>query len=248
MPTLCVCEVCGKTCKAKPSKAVDTRFCSKACQQTVYEIAPGTRFGRWTVIQFDRWAPRPKYGQNPLYLCRCDCGTERSVMRRSLMTGRSQSCGCYHREVSIEQARQNFTKHGLYKDPDYIRCLKHRRYHADRSWTVEMESLLNQLQPACVVCGATCGLEIDHVYPAIKGGGLIPGNVVRLCRSCNAAKHDKDLSNLPPKWGAKIRSAADAFAQVWKEQSVHLAPVGGHEHRPPRYDATVTPPEDRQQH
>lgn len=175
-------------------------------------LYPGDRFGRWTVLREDK-----SRGYPYRYICRCDCGTVRSVMRRSLVTDSSQSCGCYHREVSAQQARDCFTKHGKCSDPEYIRFLKRRRYHADREWTHEMDKLLFELQPSCVICESTDDLEIDHVVPSIKGGKLEPGNVVVLCRSCNASKHDKDLSGLPADWQRKIKRAAQIFAHAWAE-------------------------------
>lgn len=179
----------------------------------ITKIKPGTRFTRWTVIRFD--GIKDTYSH---YLCRCDCGTVRSVNTRSLTTGNSQSCGCYHKEVSAEHARKYFTKHGLCKEPWYIRFLKHRRYHSDRHWTAEMEALLFQLQPRCVVCGSSDKLEIDHVSPNIIGGSLEPGNAVVLCRSCNAIKHDKPTSKLSKDWRDKIESAARQFLDAWNSR------------------------------
>jgi hypothetical protein len=46
---------------------------------------PGQKYGKWTAITYlghERW------------LCKCDCGTERSVASGSLQNGRSKSCGC----------------------------------------------------------------------------------------------------------------------------------------------------------
>lgn len=52
----------------------------------------GQRYGRWTVL---RYAGRPaSTSTNALWLCRCDCGTEKVVSSATLHTGRSQSCGC----------------------------------------------------------------------------------------------------------------------------------------------------------
>jgi len=48
------------------------------------------RFGRWHVL---RHAGRNKW-RKAMWLCRCDCGTERAVIGASLLTGRSLSCGC----------------------------------------------------------------------------------------------------------------------------------------------------------
>lgn len=173
-------------------------------------MEPGTRYGRLVVVGRDGY----KSGR-PAYLCKCDCGNEVTVYGPSLRSGSTKSCGCYHRDVSREQAKRLFTKHGLCKDPEYMRYLAHRRYHADRDWTHEMEELLLDMQPACVVCGATENLELDHVLPHIKGGKLEPGNVVRLCRSCNATKHDKSIDQLPAVTAAAITQAAQGFEAAW---------------------------------
>ncbi len=43
---------------------------------------------------------------------------------------------------------------------------------------------------ACVYCGSTESLGLDHLKPRIKGGHNRPTNLVTCCRSCNAAKGD----------------------------------------------------------
>lgn len=49
------------------------------------EIAPGTKFDKWTVI-----GP----SQDPTRLtCRCECGTVRNVLKQTLINGQSKSCG-----------------------------------------------------------------------------------------------------------------------------------------------------------
>lgn len=46
--------------------------------------------GSWTVLGPYRLTPKGE----KTYLCRCDCGTERYVLERSLRYGASKSCGC----------------------------------------------------------------------------------------------------------------------------------------------------------
>lgn len=41
------------------------------------------------------------------YLCRCDCGTERYVLERSLLSGGSQSCGCLRKEMAYQANAYN---------------------------------------------------------------------------------------------------------------------------------------------
>lgn len=63
----------------------------------------GQTFGRWTVL-----SRAPNQGHLTSWLCKCECGTERTVLRQSLAEGRSKSCGCFNLEAI---ARRNH-KHG----------------------------------------------------------------------------------------------------------------------------------------
>ena len=60
------------------------------------------RFGRWTVLED---SIETKHGLKRL--CRCDCGTERYVLERSLKYGGSKSCGC----ATKENARKASSHH-----------------------------------------------------------------------------------------------------------------------------------------
>ena len=73
----------------------------------------GKQFGRWTVLY------RDTASKSVRWICRCECGTVRSVMRCNLRhrdpSRRSTSCGCYCREA----ASLSSTKHGLRNLPTY---------------------------------------------------------------------------------------------------------------------------------
>lgn len=73
-------------------------------------IPSGTRFGRWTVIEED--TKRGNSGQS-YYICRCDCGVERSVRGTGLRDGSSLSCGCLNRDIVSKDDR--LVDHVLYK-------------------------------------------------------------------------------------------------------------------------------------
>ncbi len=71
----------------------------------------GARYGHWTIIRFDK-----QYGPcDARWICRCDCGVERSVIFRSIRGGNSLSCGCFG---ATERAKKN-TKHGMAGTPTY---------------------------------------------------------------------------------------------------------------------------------
>jgi HNH endonuclease len=61
----------------------------------------GQRFGRLVVISFDR---RDEAGR-ARWLCRCDCGTEKSIGAETLKKRHGTSCGCRCREVSSAKGR-----------------------------------------------------------------------------------------------------------------------------------------------
>lgn len=59
----------------------------------------GKRFGRWTVL---RLAPSPR---RKIWVCKCDCGTEKPVAIYSLKSGISGSCGCLSKKAIGERSR-----------------------------------------------------------------------------------------------------------------------------------------------
>lgn len=69
-------------------------------KSTVYKYLPPERkradwridgrvFGKWTVLRYDKDGSNSSDGR---YWCRCECGTERSVLRRDLFNGKSTMC------------------------------------------------------------------------------------------------------------------------------------------------------------
>lgn len=57
-------------------------------RRTMRDLA-GERYGRWLVLSFSHQKNRASY-----WLCRCDCGTERTVIGTTLINGSSLGCGC----------------------------------------------------------------------------------------------------------------------------------------------------------
>ena len=95
----------------------------------------GKRFGRWKVLSYE--------GSRGIgisvFLCRCDCGTERPVVGSRLLIGRSKSCGCKgnsgrFKKGSTVNLRHGGTRRGR-RTPTYV------------SW-VEMKKRC--LNPNCV--------------------------------------------------------------------------------------------------
>ena len=64
------------------------------------EVKIGDSFGKWVVKKED--LDKIKYkSKGKRYICKCECGTERSVSKSSLVSGASQSCGCAYNPPKI---------------------------------------------------------------------------------------------------------------------------------------------------
>lgn len=69
----------------------------------------GQRFGRLTVIERTK-RPMGSNAQGPFWRCKCDCGRSVVVTGSNLRYGRTQSCGCLHKE--------RFTSSGARRDTE----------------------------------------------------------------------------------------------------------------------------------
>ena len=173
----------------------------------------GQVFGRLEVLGM--FPEKGKHGHT-YWNCICECGTEKKVRANHLTKKEIKSCGCLNREV----ASNTMTTHGLTYTPEYKRTKNQERRDKknalDTQWTMEIQALLFQTQPKCVVCSTIDNLSVDHVIPLSKGYGLRPGNAIVLCVSCNSRKHTRNLDNLPDGWKVKIEKAAYQFLFVWQ--------------------------------
>ena len=59
----------------------------------------GQKFGRLTVIkEAESQIRKDKKGRKKMWLCKCDCGNEHTVLQDSLVNGTTKSCGCLAHE------------------------------------------------------------------------------------------------------------------------------------------------------
>lgn len=181
-------------------------------------INTGDRFGRLLVIE---QMPNNRWG-NRVFLCRCDCGNERTYQAGALYQGRAQSCGCLHRE--------RVTRHGdsltvktrtpLYKKwrGIKIRC-NHQtaqayRYYGARGITYckEWEDFRN-FKAWALSSGYQEGLEIDRIDP---DGNYEPAN----CRWVTRKEQHYNKRNTLRYNGEPLKIVCQKFGvdygRVWK--------------------------------
>ena len=98
---LCKCD-CGAIRPVRGVALINgtSTSCSKACSNSL----EGLTFGYWEVLKRDQSQPRK-------FICRCKCGTVRSVDGSSLKNGASKSCGCLKSEKSKEHNKDKAENH-----------------------------------------------------------------------------------------------------------------------------------------
>src|ERR1700685_582097 len=63
------------------------------------DLAIRQKFNRWSILRIE---------SKDRAFCICECGTQKSILKRTLRCGTSKSCGCY-RDI---RTRETHTKHG----------------------------------------------------------------------------------------------------------------------------------------
>lgn len=69
----------------------------------------GAVFGRLTVVSCNR----------QMLECLCECGNTVIVLKYDVLNGKTQSCGCFSREVSAENMRKSSTVHGSFGSKEW---------------------------------------------------------------------------------------------------------------------------------
>jgi hypothetical protein len=82
-----------------------------------------TKIHRWSILSYSHHV-----GNNHFWLCRCECGTERSVRERVLRDGSSKSCGCIRSE--------QFKTHGRSGTPEYTAWTEMNRRCSNKNCNV----------------------------------------------------------------------------------------------------------------
>lgn len=94
----CQCD-CGtiKDVRADHLKAGKSKSCGCLQKEIVAQVnsidLTGQQFGEWAVLGPGE-RPESNNQKGSFWLCRCKCGTTKSISSHNLRNGRSQSCGC----------------------------------------------------------------------------------------------------------------------------------------------------------
>jgi hypothetical protein len=141
-----------------------------------YQDVTGARFGRLTVM----WPAGQGKNYQIFLMCSCECGIYLPVLKRSLRSGNTTSCGCFKLQL-LSDAKLART-HGMSQSKAYLsyarakdRCLNHHD-HAFKDYGGRgIKFLFTDFRQFFSELGARpAGLTLDRIN---NDGNYEPGNV-----------------------------------------------------------------------
>jgi hypothetical protein len=155
----------------------------------------GRKFGKITVLHE---VARKK--RHRVWLCRCDCGKEKSVLQDNLINKHAQSCGCLRNKMSSIRMTARH-REGLSRKPNAARNDLLRTYMAGARKRGIAFSLSNAefgtlIEGSCYYCGELPTTRVQEKNTILANGidrkdsalGYIMDNCVSCCKICNLAK------------------------------------------------------------
>lgn len=181
------------------------------------EISIGAKYNAWIVVGS---SDKTNSGGNTFWECRCKCGSIKHIAAHSVVSGKSQSCGCYRRRKGQNK------KHGLRNHPLYgiwrgikYRCLTSTAHNyadyggrgikiCDR-W-MSVENFYND-----VIYGYEKGLQLGRID---NDGDYEPGNcqwetpLINVNNRRNTVYVTFDgRTHTPAQWSKELQCKADTI-------------------------------------
>ncbi len=149
-----------------------------------------------------------------MWLCKCDCGKEKTIRGASLRTGITKSCGCFHKKRVGETFR-------IEKGEAFFnRLISEYKFGAKKrgfKWELTKYHARELFNGDCNYCGSEPTLHLNGKWSKSYNGVLLYNgidrldnnegyhilNVVSCCKICNRAKHSLTIEEFN-NWIEKI--------------------------------------------
>lgn len=109
----CKCAKCGKEFEIAAEYVGKNKCCKECSNKGKIRDLTGNRYGRLVVLTYAGHC-----GGRTMWKCECACGTIKDVSSSALLSGRTLSCGCYHRDVLKGMIPHNRT-HNMKDTPEF---------------------------------------------------------------------------------------------------------------------------------
>jgi len=169
-------------------------------------LIAGQKFAQLTVIK--KLNSIPKQCKNRIYykhmyLCQCSCGKKVIVIKMSLISGDTKSCGCYRiKQCGIAHRTQKY----LASLKAIYNTYQHKAKSRKIIFNLSLYDFKNLTSGYCYYCG-TKPKQItkshkshywgSYIYNGIdrvdNNKGYFISNCVPCCKQCNYAKHELSL-------------------------------------------------------
>ena len=162
---------------------------------TIRQDLNNMKFGLWTVLKEDI----NRTGKDIRWICRCECGTEKSILGKYLINGKSISCGCIKKQdlagkrigsLTIKETLYNYNGYNkatyrclcdcgneiyvksssIYKTKS-CGCSRKKNYSGNKYGKLKvLETLYTPNKPTMCKCLCDCGNIITTKANSLVGG------------------------------------------------------------------------------
>ncbi len=175
----------------------------------------GRIFNRLTVLSFSHYDKRHRKH----YLCRCECGKEKTVQMSLLKSGNTGSCGC----LSVEAKKSKLLPENRGVINQIILGYKRHAQTRGFAWNLTFEDASILINQPCHYCGTAksnnkitknCrdGFRYNGIDRVDSTKNYTIDNVVPCCDFCNKAKGNKTKQEFLS-WVKRIYQ--NAMADQW---------------------------------
>ena len=186
----------------------------------------GHKVNRLTVIAEDGCYIKPHSGKKDYkWLCRCECGSIKSIRGNTLRRGNIISCGCRQKEIAGETAgKRRKSNQALYSHYVHFETYERAALKRNLKWNISLEQFIDITSKNCTYCNLSPqeylraknmyirtskrdGRPIDQDFAnsrvVLANGidrkdsniGYFIENCVPCCSQCNIAKGDTPYSD-----------------------------------------------------
>jgi hypothetical protein len=184
----------------------------------------GRRFGKLIVI---RMVKSQKFAGR-IWLCKCDCGTVKTVRGGDLKTGYSKSCGCDFRKYVNGHKKPHGESAFNVLFGQYQRMAKNRGCE----WSLSREEFRHLASSDCAYCGAPpktemfrIGLNGAFAYNGLdrvkNSDGYTTENAVPCCAFCNMAKRTYSLEEFS-EWIERIHKFKSSIPEFPRRRAYKM--------------------------
>lgn len=191
--------VCGKEKSLRGSMLVQGVVVSCGCKTVRAprnEDLTGQKFGRWTALEYVRKNNVSQSKRN-CWICKCDCGTIRSLAKRLLTASISRSCGCWRKEIDANRMLKMGRANRNARLTSYKLSAKKRNLE----WNLSEADFDRLTSSDCHYCGqapsnsshmrrTNGAFHYNGIDRKDSSLGYFSTNVVPACFICNRAKTD----------------------------------------------------------